>query len=752
MKLSFYRKLKLLIPLLIVFGFQNCQVGLKNGNIEDITNSLKSNNNGGGGISGNGQGYEGKLQAYERQLPNDVFFTSAVTSDLTENRCNDTILEIISLDGNSFVLDKLDTYSCQRKKEIINESELNYSKNQMILSHNDGLFLGSKLLSDHYADFQPQIWCQSEIIQNQVFDLLILNNKQNGSLKAVMTSYDINTSAIKNMDDFNLNFNFTTNTNKTNSFNNETKDLFYSNDSLQLKIFTSIPKDLKKGNYSAQSLFSVDQVLYNPNMSCYLGHKYDGALWPSRPLVSEKLGFRSIQINNNIVNVTNSAQLFYYSSVNKNILFSSENDLTKIFNYDLKTNIKSSIQVKELTGFDISSTKLSLDATKLLVRTASLPNMFFIIDINTKSVVYRSASNIQVTEYGDSSLGIWFKGREFDSILVDQSLRYSTPENNYYPFSQKISGLDVKLPEHDKFINFNWIETNQDRSFSLFEVTLGQSASIINKKWISDMKTSMDCDLAIYNHSNNLLYPLKIANRLNGFNLGASTKNQSVILDNKVYAVVSNKSVLKLIKLNLINEEITTLLEIPKIVDTSTNNLKNIYQLSNHKFIYLDNRNMFQVIDLETESSTPLLPAILIGNEPVRPSISKNYLMYFVYSQDGSLNPFIWDLTRPINQGPIFQYKKSNLKYQMTSNPVAKGFDFDVNKNGKLILNIDLNFDNSYELYYADLQNNLDGFRMISNRYVEYGGVTKFFVYNDDQIFLISENNSVNYLFQWSPR
>lgn len=741
------KKWILFLPLFIFFSFQNCQLGLKNGNIEDITDTLKSQN-GGGGISGNGQGYEGKLLAFERQLPLDQIDST----NTKMNPCINSVFETISYKNNQVVLEKLDLSSCQKKEVSIKESDLNFSHSKMILSHNDGLFVSSQLMAERYLNYHPQVWCQSENINDSVFELLILSNQTNGTLIATMSVYDLNTNFERKVDDFNLKFNFINSTNQQKPYSSSNMNLFYNNDSLQLKIFTSVPKDLKKGNYQAQSLFSLDQKIYNPTLSCYLGHKYDGALWPSTPLLADKIGFNIYKTKNNKDMYIDSSLVWYYSESNKSFLYSSQLDRSQLINFDTKTNSKTFLNVKDLVGQEIHSFKMSLDKSKLLVKTLSVPSLFILLDLETKKILFQSESNIQVTDIGESDLGIWYKGREILSIYNDKLL-YKTSENYYYPFGHKITGSDIVFPDHDKFIEFDWIGTNQDQTHSLYEVRLGQSATIINNKWNSNMAISFNCDLAIYNHINNVLYPLKIANQFSGFTLGLTVKNRTAINGNKLYTMIENNSVYRFVSFDFFTNESRTLMEVPKILDSKTNNPINVFYFSYDKLIYLDNRNMFQVLDLKTEILSPLLPALIMNSgKPLYPLISKNYLMYFTIAEDGSLYPIFWDLKKPLYHGPLFHFKHSNLKFQyIETNSYPGVTQFDLNKNGKLILQIDLNFDSQSELYYADYFEESNGFRMISNRYKEYGGVFNFYVYDNDEIYIISELNFMNYIFRWHP-
>lgn len=754
-------KLKWLIPIFVLFSFQNCEVGLKMGDIESITNSLKSNSDIGGG-HGNGVPYEGKIVTYKRLVPTESDKAENIDFQIS-NKCNEKELETIKLIRDSYSINRLDLHSCNRINESTISSQILLSKNKLLLSYQGGLFIDSNYLDEKYPNYMAQTWCQSSDNTDVAFDFLVLVDSYSGKKLANLFLKNLHNDEKRAILDFEV----------QNSISENNHQLSYFNNSFQIKIDLDRPQTLTLGNYSAKSLFSVDNKIYKQNFNCILGHYYDNAFWPSKPLFSEKGMYIELPNNNissaekNKKSVLVRASNYELLNQDQSIIYSiNDEDYTDaiIYKFLIKTKEKINLNISNKIGFPISTWKISQDQRKMLIRSNGTdPNRFIIYDLETKNKIFESKDSIQVTDFGESNLGIWYKGFEFHKGKNNDYI-YLSGENYYYPMG--ITNSNILLPNHDSIIQLDLADINVERNYLLYSVQFGERLSIRNNYWTLGEFDYLNPfnDLAVYDTQTQKLFQIKLYKKIPNFHLGSylsDMRKSLAIVGSDIYAVMqsTNKKYeymleTRLVKYNLQSNQVHTVLNLKTEHYQSHKNglTQQSIQIFNKKVFYLDERNMYQVLDLVSGKINPIVS--ITENQKIVPlTFYKDYLLYFKLNEQQQWVPQIWDTKKPIEQGPIFKFDNVGIQVtKKTSNekPFNSNFVFNVNKSGKMLFMMDTDHDLRTELYFMDLQKEENGINMINDNYSEYGSIVDFKVSDDNQIFLISQKNNITYWFQWN--
>lgn len=696
----------------LMLSFQNCQTGLKTGSISDLTSSLSSKL-GGGGISGNGEGYEGKLTAsYIREIP--------------DTNCSEKF-ETLTKDSSGLKIDTVNPQSCQKTSRLVSSEFVANSIGSIIKSVGDGVYVNTDFLEAHYPEYQAQAWCQTKSDQNTIYDIIILRKKNSSDFIGTMYLNDLSKREVRSVSSFPIHL--------------EKFDRLqiYSNPGLKLEILTDKTINSELGAYRSSVHFSLDDQEYERGLDCRLGNTFDGSIWPSQPLLAGDL---------NNFQFSPYTGKFYY---NKNTL----NPSSDIQVFDPLQRKNETIKIVLNSSETISSMKVSPSKPIVSFRTIHTPNRYVLYDLQSQKNVYESSQNLQVLEFGFSLLGPWFQSRTIAEVLNDGSFTYQGSYDLYFPQIPSYQDYQMKLPDRDKLLEFVIQDVSLTKQKALFEVYFGEGAFYQSGKL--RIKTgNIYNDLAIMDLNSGQVRFLEVGPRV-GLGFHFERREVHHIFGDFVYATVQNLQVEKLIRISLADLNIEILAERPR--DLNGGGFSGFY-LGGNKVIYADAHHILQGIDLISGDRMVYGPQVQIQGVFMNPVMIGDKLLYFKPVGPGQFATQIWNLTdklssRPMYDSlPILQFDESKVNFdpaqilKLGGNKTFVTHKF-LGPNGTLILQLDTDFDNQSELYIVELSDVKSSFKQISNRYLQYGAVTQIFVDLQKNIYFFMQKNSQQFLLQW---
>jgi hypothetical protein len=696
----------------MMFSFQNCQTGLKTGSVSDLTSSLSSKL-GGGGISGNGEGYEGKLTAqFVREIPG--------------TNCSEAF-ETLVRNSSGLTVETVDPLTCQKTQRLISSEVVTSSVGGILKSVSDGVFINTEFLANNYPGYQPQAWCQTKSNQNMVYDLLIFNKKNSSELIGTMYFHEKSSQQVRSVSDFSLNF--------------ERKDRLqiYSHPGLKLEILTDITTSSKLGTFRSSVHFMLDDQEYEKDLDCRLGNVYDGAVWPSTPLLAGDLSYLQFSKFNG---------KFYYNS-------KATEPSSFIYSYDPIKNMKEKIEIPLKPSETIGRLIIPEDRANILFRTMNSPNRFIFYDLTGGKNTFESPKDVQVLEIGYSTLGPWFEGRTITGVLSDGNFIYKSSYDMYFPEVPSYENFQMKLPPREKLLEFVLQDVSLDQQKVLFEVYFGEGAYY--QSGILRIKTgNIYNDLAILDLKTGLIQLLNLGPQ-SGSGFHFERRQVHHIIGNHVFATVQNASVERLIQYDLSQGFIRILAERPR--DLRNGSWSGFYFGSN-KVIYSDAQNILQGIDLTNEQKVIYGPLVQVRGLSIDPIVLNDKLLYFRPLGSSNVTPVIWSLAGALHAQPMYESQPTlhfdesmgNFTSQEVKRSAMNGLFFGnkfIGPRGTLIIQADTDFDGKRELYIAELNQPQGGFKQISNRYLQYGGVTQFFVDHQENIYFFMKKNSDQFLLRW---
>jgi hypothetical protein len=710
----------------IVVLFQNCN-GPGKLVLSDSLSSLQGKFNISGGGSGNGEPYEGKPTGeYVRYLPN--------------NTCDKIHFEVLKLDTTTEKPSVLTTspIDCQTKPRRLSDEVIEFSKNRFIGSVADGVFIDKDFAKATLQNKEARGWCHTQNTQNDTsyLDVLLVSDPTTKQVSAQIFIFDALKNTYSSVDSFSLNF---------------AEDKFsqtYTHPAFDLKIATNNIKNSNAGSFEASLNMLLDEKRWSQNMSCRLAGRYDGAIWPAKPLLSGPLEG---------LTYSNPKKLFFFG------LFDLPYTQLSLFNFDPFTKILHPLSLPFLKDEVVSSFNVSQENDLMNFRTRAPTlgvNRFMTYSVDNESVVYQSDPKEQVTEFGFSPLGPWYYSRIVASISSTGTMFYASGENLHYPLSQQYIPEPIVFPGKDKLLDFELKDVDFKNSKALIRVALGEKVT-----WSSDHKylfmqfRNLYDDLALYDFKTTEFKMLEIGKRFGSqthlSDLVRSRAKLSQLNGDWVSTVVSDASSYKVVKYNLVTNETKIIAESP----VPTAGIKQVGSIGFHAIsrqaLYFSDKNQYiQVLDLKTEKLTPLFPVLQIANNKIQPMMdSKNKLiMYWLWNQDKSLSPIIFDFSE-FDLTHVFlsqTYLEAKLYFDqdLLKQAIVEGkyfplvFDTNIVKtpDNYLLFQADRELNGKLQLYSLNLVQPNEPLQLLSNRYYPYGGVEKYIQTEQNELYLLMSN------------
>ncbi len=755
------KKTFLILTVLVVFvAFQNCQINNKF--IADLAGPslIAKADSGGGGISGNGSGYEGKPTGeYIRLIPNIARCQKNGNTPSAE-------FEKMSLDPitGQPTVQTTSPIDCQIKPRRLTDEVIEFSKNKFFGSVADGLFIDKDFAKNILKDRQPQGWCHSVDDHQEALnlDLLLVKDLVTNQVFAQIYIFDFVRNVYSSVEAFPV------------SFQEDKFSQTYIHPAMDLQVKTSFIRNSQAGTFEANLNMLLDEKKWTQNMSCRLAGYYDGAIWPAKPLLSGPLEG---------LTYSNPKKSFFFGLLDLPYTHLS------LFNFDPITKISQPLSLHFLKDEVVRSFKVSQENDLVNLRTHASSigvNRFMTYSVDQASVVYQSDPKEQVTDFGFSLLGPWYYSRVISSVSSTGTMFYATGENLHFPLSQQYIPEPIVLPGKDKLLDFDLKDVDFKNSKALIRVALGEKVT-----WSSDHKylymqfRNLYDDLALYDFKTTEFKMLEIGKKfgtqthLSPFVKSASASTQ--LNGDWITTIVSDSASHKIVKYNFVTNETKILAETSilqkNVAAASWDYNIGIIPITRQALVYQGLNNYLQVLDLSTEKTSPLAPMIFFQELKIPPmfDFKNQFMMYWQPNEDRSLSPIVFDFTTlPVNstvQSKAYPEAKIYFDEQRFHQLYLSKVQYPLLFYGNLIKTPD-NYilfqaapeaNNKFKLYSLNLNQPNEPLQLLSNRYYPYGDVERYYPTNDNQLYLLMshlpeafiQKNGVDdrtkYLLKWDP-
>ena len=433
------------IVFLILF-FQNCSTSpnIISKNLDSIlsqSESISTTDKGGG----DGSGFEGKISAYIRTLPN-------LSCRSPESVNNEHTYQWLGLSSgvNSNSLRTVHASTCSSHEEAFSKNDLEESNLQsQVVVYKNALFYEEGLTEKNSNQF-AEAFCFDNSINTSSLQLVIRENYL-ASITEVKFWKKAKTDVL---------------TNKFVSVDRIANALAlnYSNEYFALTINTE-NTDLGKNTFSAiLKLYDNEQTIVQ-KLTCKLGGEYDGRIWPAEMLDESKvLQFRKLK-NNNVIYSTSDNKLYLKDQVtNKTSILLKDSNLQSIYHFSLTdqedklifTGKNISSDIKNLYLLDLQTNQFRQLNGRLTTWQENVEDDF-LLSPDSSFVIYRDGQQLLPGKYDLESK--YLKSVSLQNYQVTQLHPNLGPDlevNTFIPFGRDLVFFKI----YNEFYINNYLGTN----------------------------------------------------------------------------------------------------------------------------------------------------------------------------------------------------------------------------------------------------------------------------------------------------